>query len=184
MALRDWQLAIGRLVEARASGRDLRPVLESLEGLELKDEERAWLQMVPQTPGFALTSYVPGWWREMRVTQAARMTLAALGGSAPELLRDYLRAVPCFTLFFVSEGLAFLDYVLTTTPALPHVRSVAEFERALWALKVAESTPDAPVPEPAADDTLSRHPAARLVLFGARPEAVLGAILTRAPVPA
>jgi hypothetical protein len=182
MALHDWQMALGRLVEARASGRELRPLLESLDGLNLEDAEREWLRNVTGTPGFALTSEVPRWWRGTRVERSARLTLAALGESAGQVLGDYMRTVPGFTLFFVAEALAFLDYVATTT-ALPHVRAVAHFERAVWTLKRAEPSPDAPASEPSPSDTLVRNPMASLVTFPAPPEEVLGALLTDGPLP-
>jgi hypothetical protein len=183
MALHDWQMALGRLVEARASGRELQPLLESLEGLDLQDAEKDWLRQVTGTPGFALTSEVPRWWRGTRVERSARLTLAALGESAGQVLGDYMRTVPGFTLFFVAEALAFLEYVATTT-TLPHVRAVAHFERALWTVKRAESTPEAPARAPAPGDTLVRNPLASLVPFPAPPEEVLAALLSEAPLPA
>ncbi|MFL5347963.1 MAG: hypothetical protein ACJ8AT_24490 [Hyalangium sp.] len=182
MALRDWQNALGQLVEARASGRDLPPVLETLDGLELEEKDRAWLRRVAGTPGFELTAYVPRWWRHTRVMRSARFTLAALRESREEVLRTYLRATPCTTLFFVSEGLSFLEYVIRTT-ALPHVRAVAEFEQALWALRrEASSAPSSPQVL-SSEDVLAPHPAATLVTFDASPEALLGALLTGSPLP-
>jgi hypothetical protein len=108
MALRDWQLALGQMVAARAAGRDA-AVTDLLAGLDLDDAERAWLAGVRDTRGFGLTGFVPRWWRETRVRRAARLTVAALGDAAAGHLRDYLRAVPSFTLFFVPKGLAFID---------------------------------------------------------------------------
>lgn len=169
MALRDWQAALGQLVEARSSGRGMEPVLSSLEERAMSEQERDWLRGVVDTPGFALTAEVPRWWRHLRVQRSARLTLMALRGSADEVLQDYLRAVPCFSLFFIAEGLAFLDYVARTV-TLPHVRPVAELERALWRLKLAE---------PARE----REVAAECILFQAEPQALLGALLSGAPLP-
>jgi len=182
MALRDWQNALGQLVEARASGRELQPVLESLDGLELEDSERAWLRKVAGTPGFELTCYVPRWWRYTRVSRSARLTLAALRETREAVLQSYLRATPCTTLFFISEGLSFLEYVIATT-ALPHVKAVAEFERAVWVLK--REAPSAPIPLqlPSSEEVLARNPVAALVTFAAAPEAVLGALVTGQPLP-
>ncbi len=182
MALRDWQNALGQLVEARASGRDLQPVLETLDGLDLEEQDRAWLRRVIDTPGFELTSYVPRWWRHTRVSRSARLTLAALRETREAVLQAYLRATPCTTLFFVSEGLSFLEYVISTT-ALPHVRAVAEFERALWVLKrEAPNAPSSPQ-APSSEDVLAPHTAAALVTFDASPEAVLGALVMGQPLP-
>jgi hypothetical protein len=181
VALRDWQVALGQLVEARSAGRERGSVEDVLAGLELDAVERTWLQEVTKTPGFALTSYVPRWWRETRVSRSARLTLAALGAEADARLDDYQRAVPNFTLFFVPEGIAFLSYVDTlTVPA--HVRAVARFERAMWSVKQgARATMSASaVPENA---PLARHPAADLIAFEAPPEELLGALLTGKPLP-
>jgi hypothetical protein len=182
VALRDWQNALGQLVEARASGRPLEPVLERLDGLDLEETDRAWLRRVVGTPGFELTGYVPRWWRSTRVSRAARMTFAALRESREEVLQAYLRATPCTTLFFVSEGLSFLEYVIANT-TVPHARAVAEFERALWELR-REAPSTLPQPqELSAEDLLAPHPKAALVTFDASAEAVLGAVVVGAPLP-
>lgn len=182
MALRDWQAALGQLVEARSSGREADPVLASLDGRALAAEERRWLREVGGSPGFSLTAEVPRWWRHQRVERSARLTLMALRGRADAVLRDYLREVPCFTLFFIAEGLSFLEYVARTVAA-PHVRPVAELERALWTLKLAAPAHGGTVPELAPGAVLERHPSAACILFDAPPEAVLGALLKQAPLP-
>jgi len=164
VALHDWQLALGQMVAARAAGRDT-DVPELLGSLDLDGAERAWLAGVSGTRGFGLTGFVPRWWRETRVRRAARLTFAALGELAPAHLRDYLRAVPSFTLFFVPEGLAFIDHVAAlTVPGLVH--SVAQFERAMWHARL----------DPAA-------PPARVIRFAAPPESVLAAALQGQPLP-
>lgn len=182
MALRDWQNALGQLVEARASGRDLQPVLESLEGLDLKETDRAWLRRVVGTPGFELTTYVPRWWRQTRVVRSARLTLAALGASREEVFRTYAQLTPCKTLFFSAEGESFLEYVIATT-ALPHARAVAEFERALWVLKREASSTPPPPQGLSTEDVLAPNPAASLVTFDASAETLLGALVTGSPLP-
>lgn len=182
MALRDWQSALGQLVEARASGRELQPVLDTLGKLELDEAERAWLRKVVDSRGFALTGYVPSWWRDLRVRRCAKLTMGALRETRDAVLRAYLRATPCTTLFFVSEGLTFLEYVMATT-AQPHVRAVAEFERALWVLQRDASGPLPPVREPAPGELLARSPGASLVTFEAAPETILGALVSGAPLP-
>jgi hypothetical protein len=116
---------------ARASRWPRRGRDRLLAGLDLDDAERAWLAGVRDTRGFGLTGFVPRWWRETRVRRAARLTVAALGVAAAGHLRDYLRAVPSFTLFFVPKGLAFIDYV-AALPVPELVHSVGRFERAMW----------------------------------------------------
>jgi len=181
MALSDWQRALGQLVEARASGRDLQPVKDSLAGLELRDTERAWLQEVTETRGFALTGRVPRWWRETRVRRSARLTLLALGREAEARIEEYVRAVPNFTLFFVAEGLSFLDWV-GSIPVPPHVRAVARFEAAMWRMQQVPSTPPSAV-DVDLEEPLARHPAAALIAFDAAPEAVFGALLMGTALP-
>jgi len=182
VALRDWQIALGQLVEARSAGRDGMSVREALAGLELDDAERAWLEEVTGTRGFALTSYVPRWWREARVGCSAPLTLAALGADARARVQDYQRAVPNFTLFFAPEGIAFLAYV-ETLPVPGHVHAVARFERAMWNLKLAMPSMSAPVPAVPKEAPLVRHPAAALIPFEVPPELLLGALLQGAPLP-
>lgn len=176
MGLSDWQKALGQLVVARAAGRDLQPVKDSLAGLELREEERAWLQEVTESRGFELTSRVPRWWRETRVRRSARLTRIALGPHAAALVEEYMRAVPNFTLFFVAEGLAFLDWV-SARPVSPLVRALARFEAAMWRLKYVPSEPPLGAVDGALEKPLARHPAAALIAFPAVPEAVFSALL-------
>jgi hypothetical protein len=164
MALRDWQLALGQMVAARAAGRDA-AVTDLLAGLDLDDAERAWLAGVRDTRGFGLTGFVPRWWRETRVRRAARLTVAALGDAAAGHLRDYLRAVPSFTLFFVPKGLAFIDYV-AALPVPELVHSVGRFERAMWLARFEPQRPPT------------------VIEFAAPPDLVLGAALQGQPLPA
>ena len=164
MALRDWQLALGQMVAARAAGRDA-AVTDLLAGLDLDDAERAWLAGVRDTRGFGLTGFVPRWWRETRVRRAARLTVAALGDAAAGHLRDYLRAVPSFTLFFVPKGLAFIDHV-AALPVPELVHSVGRFERAMWLARFEPQRPPT------------------VIEFAAPPDLVLGAALQGQPLPA
>jgi hypothetical protein len=163
VGLPDWQAALGQLVEACAAGREPLPA-DALDGLALDDAERAWLDAVRRTPGFALTALVPRRWREIRLRRAGQLTLAALGPEAPAWLRDYQRAVPNFTLFVVPEGLAFLDYI-AARPAAPHVHAIARFERAMWHARLAADTPPA------------------LLSFDAPPDRLLAALVQGAPLP-
>jgi hypothetical protein len=164
MALRDWQLALGQMVAARAAGRDA-AVTDLLAGLDVDDAERAWLAGVRDTRGFGLTGFVPRWWRETRVRRAARLTVGALGDAAAGHLRDYLRAVPSFTLFFVPKGLAFIDYV-AALPVPELVHSVGRLERAMWLARFEPQRPPT------------------VIEFAAPPDLVLGAALQGQPLPA
>lgn len=177
MALLDWQQALGRLVEARSAGRELGPVRDLLAGLDLADADRSWLEQVTYSRGFALTSFVPRWWRETRVRRSARLTFAALGDEAQAHLHDYLRAVPNFTLFFVPEGIAFIDYI-DAQPVSDVVHAVARFERAMWNVRSTLPAASAPVSLAPDDGPLARHAAAALVRFDAEPALVLAAVLT------
>jgi len=191
VALRDWQAALGQLVEARAAGRPLPPA-HALASLDLDDAERAWLSAVTQSRGFALTALVPRWWRETRVRRSARLTFAALGAEAPARLQDYLRAVPSFTLFFVPEGVAFLEYVAALSVPT-HVRAVARFERAMWRARLSDrpatapssAPPDDAPPDGALPDDARpmRHADATIVAFEAPPDQVLAALVQGLPLP-
>jgi hypothetical protein len=164
VALADWQTALASEVVARAS----RSAGPAHAGLDPAD--RAWLTDVTGSAGFAVTCRVQRWWRTVRLRWAARLTLAALGERSAAVLDAYLDAVPAFTLFLIPEALRFLDFAPTAAVDVPHVRSVARFERALLAAKQAESEPAA-VFEPVT------------VMFAAPPEELLAALLSGAPLP-
>jgi hypothetical protein len=72
--------------------------------------------------------------------------------------------VPSFTLFFVPEGLAFIDYI-TAQPAADLVHAVARFERAMWHARF----------EPRGPRTV--------IEFAAPPDLVLAAALQCQPLP-
>lgn len=182
MALLDWQQALGRLVEARSAGRELGPVRDLLAGLDLADADRTWLEQVTHSRGFALTSFVPRWWRETRVRRSARLTFAVLGDEAQAHLQDYLRAVPNFTLFFVPEGIAFIDHI-DARPVSDLVHAVARFERAMWRVRSTLPAMTTPVSVAPDDGPLARHTAAAVVRFDAEPALVLAAVLTGQPPP-
>ena len=97
--------------------------------------------------------------------RAARLTVAALGDAAAGHLRDYLRAAPSFTLFFVARGLAFIDYV-AALPVPKLVHSVGRFERAMWLARFEPQRPPT------------------VIEFAAPPDLVLGAALQGQPLPA
>ena len=168
MALADWQTALAAEVVARAS----RSAGPAHRGLDLAAADRAWLGEVTGSAGFAVTCQVQRWWRTVRLRWAARLTLAALGPDrAAGVLDGYLDAVPAFTLFLIPEAMRFLEFAPAAAPDVPHVRSVARFERALLAAKQAEGDPAAAVgPE--------------VVALTAPPEELLGALLSGGPIPA
>jgi hypothetical protein len=172
MPLGDLQRALGMLVAAGVSARGSSAVGPApLEDLILTAEERAWLDLLPASPGLKVTCEVARWWRKMRLLWGAWITVATLGAQADPVAEEYLDRTPCSTLFFAAEALGFLDFVLDAGLTVPHLDAVARFERAL--IRAAEVQARSP----------THPPAATLVEFAAPPERILGALLTRAPLP-
>ncbi|MBI3949648.1 MAG: hypothetical protein HY314_04240 [Acidobacteria bacterium] len=188
MPLRDLQTALGMLVLARASGARLGAgAWESLDGLSLSTEERAWLDQLTGSPGFDITCYIQRWWRETRLQYAAPLTLAALGSDKrAEVLQSYLDQVPPPSLFFAPEALGFLDFVIRAAPQGSHLEAIARFERAMRvaaeaALMSPRWTPDLAELRPT--QTIKRDPAASIMEFAAPPEKLLGALLLGQSLP-
>jgi hypothetical protein len=117
----------------------------------------------------------------------ARLTVALLGPEhAARIIGDYLDSVPCTSLFFVPETLGFLEFVIQDGPAVPHLDSIARFEKTLLGVaEVASShsqvqTPGSLIPPTA---QIRRHPAAAIISFAAPAEHLIGALLSGAPIP-
>jgi hypothetical protein len=172
MPLGDLQRALGMLVAAGVSARGTSAVGPALlENLSLTAEERAWLDLLPASPGLKVTCEVARWWRKVRLLWGARITVATLGAQADPVVEQYLNRTPCSTLFFAAEALDFLDFVVDAGLSVPHLDGVARFERAL--IRAAEVQARSPTPPPAST----------LVEFAAPPERLLGALLTRDLLP-
>ena len=116
-------------------------------------------------PAIARAAYIVGTLGHSPPLETIAVGTLALGDASAGHLRDCLRAMPSFTLFFVPEGLAFIDYV-AALPVPELVHSVGRFERAMW---------------------LARFEPQRLptvIEFAAPPDLVLGAALQGQPLPA
>jgi hypothetical protein len=132
MPLGDLQTALGMLVAARVSPHGSGAgVAARLDRLDLTAEERGWLDLLADSPGFKITCGVARWWRKTRLLWGAPLTVAALGDRADPVAEEYLDRTPCSTLFFAPEALGFLDFVLAAELTAPHLDAVARFERAL-----------------------------------------------------
>jgi hypothetical protein len=180
MPLPDLQSALGTLVAARAAGRATDEMLDAFGGLDLTADERAWLTGLTATPGFGVTCHIQRWWRETRLRWTARLTLAALGPArGAQAINDYLSAAPCPSLFFMPEAFGFLDFVARTADESSHAGPVARFERALLALREANTRSSLQPP----DGTAAARPAAALIEFFAPPVELLGALLSGSELP-
>lgn len=185
MALRELQSVLGRMVMDHAAGaRQGSETLAALDTSALDVRERAWLEAVSFSPGFALTCFIQRWWREARLRTGASLTLAALGDAREATVREFVRDAPCASLFAAAESVAFLQHVEATGVG-PHVRAVAALERSLWRVKQEVDAGHAPRSDapPSSDAVVTTHPAAALITFEAPVEAVLGALLSGKPLP-
>jgi hypothetical protein len=133
-----------------------------------------------------LTCTIQRWWRQMRLQQTVRLTLAALPPARRlQVVQAYIATVPCTSLFFIPEALQFLDFVLHTVAGVPHLDAIARFERALLCAREAEDTSVHTSPDVTAllpSQALYRHQAAALISFSAPPEQLLHALLQGLPV--
>src|SRR5687768_5294453 len=132
MSLREWQSSLGMLVGSNPSVNDQ----HALNALQLDERnlsviERDWLQSVVGSTGLSVTSSIQRWWRGTRLRFAVRFTRAILGSEQFEgLALAYFQSVPCTSLFFTPEAVAFLDFVIAQRLPIVHLDSVARFERA------------------------------------------------------
>ena len=166
MPLAELQTALGVMIAEHAAAGGVSAATQTvIRQLALTPTEQAWLQALPAQPGFRVSCDIQRWWRETRLRETARLTLAALGtAQAAAQLATYLSAHLCHSLFFLPETLRFLQFVGAHTTQ-PLVRAIAQFEHAL--LQVEEA---------AAEETW--------IEFCAPPEEVLAAVLQEKPLPA
>ena len=169
MPLAELQTALGMMVASQAAARQLPVTTQTqLDALALTKDEQHWLASLPNSRGFQVTCDIQRWWRETRLRETARLTLAALGADkATALITAYLCTHLCHSLFFLPETLDFLSFVLGTSDH-PHLSSVAQFERALL---LAREEAARSVEEGAQPVTET------IVTFAAPPEEVLAALL-------
>lgn len=180
MGLREWQRGLTALIV----GPEGRPA--AIDAADLTAAERAWLDRAAVDPGRQVTREVQRAWRRIRLTSALPLTMAAIDpGSRRAIVDAYCDACPCVSFFHAHEGRAFADFLRGTGAAGPHPTSLAALESALadadaWPLFVD----DAERPPPRPEDRLALHPAAARIPFAAAPEAVIGAVLRGAELPA
>lgn len=167
MPLADFQAALGSLIASATTSNALQ-----FNGLKLSSNEAEWLQSLSDTPGFQVTCAIQRWWRETRLRDLARLTIAALGkDSAARIIAIYLQRHACTSLFFLPETLAFLRFVADHTDH-PHLSAIAQFESALLLAK-----------EEALHSTPSSQAMMRYVEFAAPPEEILVALFQGLPLP-
>jgi hypothetical protein len=189
MALRELQTALGTLIATHAPDLSRQAAQRTwLRTLDLNTAEHAWLQQLLEAPGMHLTCTIQRWWRQMRLQHTVRLTLATL--PAPQrqsMVQAYIATVPCTSLFFIPEALQFLDFVLHTAAAVPHLDAVARFERALLCAREAAGTSGTASRDLAtlsSTQPLRCHRAAALITFHAPPETLLDALLQGTPIAA
>ncbi len=169
MPLAEIQTALGIMVASHAAAGQLSLTTQTqLDALSLTKVEYDWLASLPKAQGFQVTCDIQRWWRETRLRETARLTLAAMGAEqAHTMITAYLSAHLCNSLFFLPETLSFLSFVLDQSN-YPHLSSVAQFERALL-LAREEAARNAEGGIQTATETT--------VTFAAPPEEVLAALL-------
>jgi hypothetical protein len=174
MSLRAWQDTLAELIVTQ--GRHP----EALDAhVDLSADERAWFERLPNTSGFLMTCAVQRWWRTLAVADSAPLALGllhAVGRTA--LFNQYLDEHCEVSLFPLLDGLRFLDFLVGFD--VPHLASVARFERALLRLTRAATLSELPTDDLPLLDTqrsLARHPLADVIHFSAPPEEVLGALM-------
>jgi hypothetical protein len=189
MALRELQTALGTIIATHAADLSRHAAQRAWLGtLDLTEAECTWLKQLLNTPGMRLTCTIQRWWRQMRLQQTVRLTLAALPPAQRlQVVQTYIATVPCTSLFFIPEARQFLDFVLHTVAGVPHLDAIARFERALLCAREAEDMSGHTPPDVTAllpSRLLHHHQAAALISFSAPPEQLLHALLQGLPVPA
>lgn len=169
MPLAELQTALGIIVASQAASGYVPDTIQAqLAALPLTNNEQPWLATLPESRGFRVTCDIQRWWRETRLRETARLTLAALGvEQAQAAITAYLSTHLCNSLFFLPETLAFLGFVIRTSDH-PHLSAVAQFERALLIAR-EEAARKAEEKTQAATETI--------VIFAAPPEEILAALL-------
>ncbi len=167
MPLADFQTALGMVVAVGATPQPL-PTSQ----LNLTPEETAWLHSLGDTAGLQVTCAIQRWWRETRLRDLARLTIAALGkDQAAGLIATYLTRNVCTSLFFLPETLAFLSFIESQTDH-PHLAALAQFERALLLAK-----------EEAGRSAPAHERTTTIIQFAAPPQEILAALLQGQPLP-
>ena len=125
MPLSKLQLALVRLLQQA-------PTTTTTTAAALAPSEQRWLASLADTPGFRVTRDIRQWWRTIRLQTAAPLTLRLLQRSDKAAwIEHYLATARCESLFFATEALAFLNFVMAQNTDDANLGAVAAFERAL-----------------------------------------------------
>jgi hypothetical protein len=176
MTLAAWQASLAKLVIAHAARPEAFVPLP--EQALVSNSERRWLRALEPTPGFKMTCAVQRWWREFRVQTAAPLTLAVLDADRRSaIVAEYVRRYNRPSSFFLREALPFLDLAVELASDVPHVHSLAGFERAMLLVgeAVASGAPDDGAGALHAWDLVAQHGLADVVRFEAPPAQLLAA---------
>jgi len=187
MSLHKLQNALVEKILTEPARRKLSNQVSAYEiNCDLDSDEEAWLNMLGDTTGFKVTCDIQQWWRSARLKIATPLTLRMLSRLKLDyLLEEYQACVPCTTLFFAAEAIAFKDFLLAHYPGEKQLVSVVEFE---CALKIAHehqyfSSCDMQSSKKLNMDDLIIAPATEFVAFYSKPVDLLYALLANAPLP-
>ena len=165
MPLADFQAALGSMIAQGAKVKVASP-------FHLTPEEAQWLKDLPDAAGFKVTCAIQQWWRETRLRDLARLTIAVLGSDhALQMISTYFRENLCTSLFFLPETLGFLRFVQTNA-AQSHLAAIAQFEAGLLVAK-----------EEAASATPANASTVTIVKFQVPPLELLSAVLQGQTLP-
>ena len=182
MPLSKLQLALVRLLQQA-------PTTTTTTAAALAPSEQRWLASLANTPGFRVTRDIRQWWRTIRLQTAAPLTLRLLQHSDKAAwIEHYLATARCESLFFATEALAFLNFVMAQNTDDANLGAVAAFERALVRVHAQRERAVSVVPDASAfvrsNAVLTRHSLAALVIFPVRPERLLGSLVQNTPLAA
>jgi hypothetical protein len=188
MSLLGLQAALGQLVRSPAlRARAVAEGEQAFDGFEVAASRRAWLARLARTPGFQFTCSIQRSWCELRARSAARLTVTALSPALrQEIIAGWLARGGGTSSFFLTETVAFLEFVATWLEPGSHLESICRMEQA--AHRVSAAGPSFVAGRVSSDELLRnarlvQHPAAALVVFRAPPDAVLAAALSGTPLP-
>ncbi|HLK59688.1 MAG TPA: hypothetical protein VKU00_24215 [Chthonomonadaceae bacterium] len=179
MALRDFQTALGRMIQARRAE-------DPLQGLALTPEERARLTALTASVGFHFTVSIQRSWCTGRAAMSAHLTLSLLPeDQRTRLLEEWTHSGAGAQSFIGVEALAFLEFIGSHLPAPSHEQTLCRFEQAT--LRAGQGADVFIAPDLGKWNTpgrlLRRGRSAGLVRFHAEPNALFRAILQQEPLP-
>ena len=178
-ALADWQIALGRAMQAGSHH-------QMLDDIHLAPDARARVARLCRSPGFRFTAKIQRSWCEARSASGARLTLLAL---SPEQRRDlvaeWVDRGGGRQSFLAGEAEGFLEFLAERLPEPSHALSLCRFERAL--LLASEAATEFRSPDLArlddADCLLMAGRHATLVAFHADIDPLFAALERKAALP-